>query len=82
MKGDGKKLPKVPITFSNKAETTQQSPKKDILSEMEVAPRYTLFALFALLSLLTFLPLVTLLKPRTLSEQLWSKRVFMPLHII
>ena len=75
-------MTKVPITFNNKAETTQQSPKIKILSEMEVAPRYTFFALFALLSLLTFLPLLTLLKPRTLSEQLWSKKVFMPLHII
>ena len=75
-------MTKVPITFNNKAETTQQSPKIKILSEMEVAPRYTLFALFALLSLLTFRPLLTLLTPRTLSEQLWSKKVFMPLHII
>ena len=62
-----KVLTKVPITFNNKAETTQQSPEIKILSEMEIAPRYTLFALFALLSLLTFLPLLTLLKPRTLS---------------
>ena len=42
-------MTKVPITFNNKAETTQQSPEIKILSEMEIAPRYTLFALFALL---------------------------------
>ena len=41
-------MTKVPITFNNKAETTQQSPEIKILSEMEVAPRYTLLKLFTL----------------------------------